>query len=63
MLNISKKNPITENIEQFSSVNNLKLRPHFKILNRSSFYSGTFYFLFAVDTKHIRFRRGNYFKT
>jgi multidrug resistance efflux pump len=34
MLNISKKNPITENIEQFSSVNNLKLRPHFKILNR-----------------------------
>lgn len=34
MLNISKKNPITENIEQFSSVRNLTNRPHYKILNR-----------------------------
>lgn len=34
MLNISKKNPITENIEQFSSVRNLAHRPHYKILNR-----------------------------
>lgn len=34
MLNISKKNPITENIEQFSSVRNLTHRPHYKILNR-----------------------------
>lgn len=34
MLNISKKNPITENIDQFSSVRNLSHRPHYKILNR-----------------------------
>lgn len=34
MLNISKKNPITENIDQFSSVRNLSYRPHYKILNR-----------------------------
>ncbi len=34
MLNISKKNPITENIEQFSSVKNLSNRPHYKILNK-----------------------------
>ena len=34
MLNISKKNPITENIEHFSTVKNLSNRPHYKILNR-----------------------------
>jgi multidrug resistance efflux pump len=34
MLNISKKNPITENIEQYSSVKNLSNRPHYKILNK-----------------------------
>jgi multidrug resistance efflux pump len=34
MLNISKKNPITENIDQFSSVRNLSQRPHYKILNK-----------------------------
>ncbi|MEC4003684.1 biotin/lipoyl-binding protein [Flavobacterium sp. SUN052] len=34
MLNISKKNPITENIEQFSAVKNLSNRPHYKILNK-----------------------------
>ena len=34
MLNISEKNPIIENIEQYSSVKNLGNRPHYKILNK-----------------------------
>ena len=34
MLNISEKNPILENIEQYSSVKNLGNRPHYKILNK-----------------------------
>ncbi|MFN8273878.1 MAG: HlyD family efflux transporter periplasmic adaptor subunit [Flavobacteriaceae bacterium] len=34
MLNLSKNNPITENIDQFSTVKNLSNRPHYKILNR-----------------------------
>ncbi len=34
MLNISKKNPITENIEQYSTVKSLSNRPHYKILNK-----------------------------
>lgn len=34
MLNISKINPITENIERFSAVKNLSNRPHYKILNK-----------------------------
>ncbi|MBC7525592.1 MAG: HlyD family efflux transporter periplasmic adaptor subunit [Flavobacterium sp.] len=34
MLNISKKNPITENIDQFSAIKNLTNRPHYKILNK-----------------------------
>lgn len=34
MLNISKKNPITENIEHYSTVKNLANRPHYKILNK-----------------------------
>jgi len=34
MLNISSKNPITENIDQFNTVKNLQNRPHYKILNR-----------------------------
>lgn len=37
MLNISKKNPIQENIEQFSTVRNLTERPHYKYLNRIIF--------------------------
>lgn len=37
MLNISKKNPIQENIEQFSTVRNLTARPHYKYLNRIIF--------------------------
>lgn len=37
MLNISSKNPITENIEQFNTVKNLQNRPHYKILNRIIF--------------------------
>jgi multidrug resistance efflux pump len=38
MLNISKKNPITENIEQYSTVKNLANRPHYKILNKIILY-------------------------
>lgn len=38
MLNISKKNPITENIDHYSSVKNLANRPHYKILNRIILY-------------------------
>ncbi|MGL2963032.1 HlyD family secretion protein [Flavobacterium sp. RSB2_4_14] len=34
MLNISNNTPITENIEQFSTVKNLSNRPHYKILNK-----------------------------
>ena len=34
MLNLSRKNPITENIEQFSTIKNLSKRPHYKILNK-----------------------------
>ena len=34
MLNISKKNKITENIERYSTVKNLSNRPHYKILNK-----------------------------
>lgn len=39
MLNISKKNPITENIDRYSSVNNLSNRPHYKILNKIILYT------------------------
>jgi multidrug resistance efflux pump len=38
MLNISKKNPITENIEQYSTVKNLANRPHYKVLNKIILY-------------------------
>ena len=38
MLNISKKNPIEENIDQFSTVKNLANRPHYKILNKIIIY-------------------------
>ena len=34
MLNISKKNPIIENIDQFSTIRDLSTRPHYKILNK-----------------------------
>jgi len=34
MLNLSRKNPITENIDQFSTIQNLVKRPHYKILNK-----------------------------
>jgi multidrug resistance efflux pump len=34
MLNISKENPITEKIDQFSTVKKLEHRPHYKVLNR-----------------------------
>jgi multidrug efflux pump subunit AcrA (membrane-fusion protein) len=39
MLNISKKNPITENIDRYSSVKNLSNRPHYKILNKIILYT------------------------
>ena len=38
MLNISKKNPIAENIEHFSTVKNLANRPHYQILNKIIIY-------------------------
>ncbi|MFT7352556.1 MAG: multidrug resistance efflux pump [Flavobacterium sp.] len=34
MLNISKKNPILEDITKYKTIGNLKHRPHYKILNR-----------------------------
>jgi multidrug resistance efflux pump len=34
MLNISNKNPISENIDQFKTIKDLSIRPHYKILNR-----------------------------
>jgi multidrug resistance efflux pump len=38
MLNISKKNPIAENIEKYSTVKNLANRPHYQILNKIIIY-------------------------
>jgi multidrug resistance efflux pump len=38
MLNISKKNPIAENIEHYSTIKNLTNRPHYKILNKIILY-------------------------
>ena len=38
MLYISKKNPITENIDQYSTVKSLANRPHYKILNKIIIY-------------------------
>jgi multidrug resistance efflux pump len=38
MLNISKKNPIIENIDQYSTVKSLANRPHYKILNKIILY-------------------------
>lgn len=38
MLNISKKNPIAESIEQYSTVKNLSNRPHYQILNKIIIY-------------------------
>jgi multidrug resistance efflux pump len=38
MLNISKKNPIAENIEKYSTVKNLANRPHYQILNKIIMY-------------------------
>ena len=38
MLNISKKNPIDESIEQYSTVKNLANRPHYQILNKIIIY-------------------------
>ena len=38
MLNISKKNPITEKIDQYSTIRSLANRPHYKILNKIIVY-------------------------
>jgi len=38
MLNISKKNPITEKIDQYSTIRSLANRPHYKILNKIILY-------------------------
>ena len=38
MLNISKKNPITEKIDQYSTIKSLANRPHYKILNKIIIY-------------------------
>ena len=55
MLNISKKNPITENIEQYSTVKNLTNRPHYKILNKIILYVSIFgvVILFLPWTQNI----------
>lgn len=42
MLNISKKNLLTENIDQYSTVKNLANRPHYKILNKIILYVSLF---------------------
>ncbi|NBL63645.1 HlyD family efflux transporter periplasmic adaptor subunit [Flavobacterium sp. NST-5] len=38
MLNISNRNTITENMDQYSTVKNLSERPHYKILNKIILY-------------------------
>ena len=38
MLNISKKNPIAENIEHYSTIKNLDNSPHYQILNKIIIY-------------------------
>lgn len=55
MLNISKKNPITENITQYSTVKNLANRPHYKVLNKIILYVSIlgFVFLFLPWTQNI----------
>ena len=55
MLNISKKNPITENIDQYSTVKNLANRPHYKILNKIILYVSIFgiVILFLPWTQNI----------
>ena len=55
MLNISSKNTITENIEQFNTVKNLQNRAHYKILNRIIFGVSLicFFILFLPWTQNI----------
>lgn len=55
MLNISKKNPITENIDQYSTVKSLANRPHYKILNKIILYVSLLgvVFLFLPWTQNI----------
>ncbi len=55
MLNISEKNPITENIDQYTSVKNLSNRPHYKILNKIILYVSLFgiVILFLPWTQNI----------
>ncbi len=55
MLNISKKNPITEDIQQYSTVRSLANRPHYKILNKIIIYVSIigFVILFLPWTQNI----------
>ncbi len=55
MLNISEKNPITENIDKYTSVKNLRNRPHYKILNKIILYVSLFgiVILFLPWTQNI----------
>lgn len=55
MLNISEKNPITDNINQFNTVKNLSNRPHYKILNKIILYVSLFgvVILFLPWTQNI----------
>jgi multidrug resistance efflux pump len=55
MLNISKKNTISENIEQYSTIKNLANRPHYRILNKIIIYVSIIglVFLFLPWTQNI----------
>ena len=55
MLNLSKKNPIIENIEQYSTVKELSNRPHYKFLNKIILYVSLLgiVFLFLPWTQNI----------
>jgi len=55
MLNLSKKNPIIENINQYSTVKDLSNRPHYKFLNKIILYISLLgiVFLFLPWTQNI----------
>jgi len=55
MLNLSKKNPIIENIDQYSTVKDLSNRPHYKFLNKIILYISLLgiVFLFLPWTQNI----------
>jgi multidrug resistance efflux pump len=55
MLNLSKQNQLTENIEQYSTIKNLSNRPHYKVLNKIILYVSLLgiVFLFLPWTQNI----------